>query len=89
MDELQFGAFTLSVIIAVVLGVCYKLVGDKHLTDRMKVLIAMGVGVGLGVVSVPYAGLEWTVVNIVNNVLSGFMSAAAASGLYTWTHKSK
>ena len=87
MEELQFGAFALSVIIAVILGVAYKIVGDTILSDRIKVIIAMVVGLGLGAVAIPYAGLEWTTVNIVNNLLAGFMSAAAASGLYTWTNK--
>ena len=86
MTELQFGNFTISVIIAVILGVSFKIFGDI-LDDRSKVLIAILVGIALGVVSIPYAGLEWTAVNIVNNVLSGFMSAAAASGLYTWQQK--
>jgi hypothetical protein len=88
MEELQFGQFAISVIIMVVLGIAYKILGDL-LDDRLNVVIAICLGLGLGVLSVPYANLEWSAVNLVNNILSGFMSAAAASGLYTWQNKAR
>lgn len=88
MEELQFGQFGLSAVLMAVVGIVYKMAGDS-LSDRWKVLIMILIGLGLGVLAIPYQGLPWTVVNIVNCLLVGLMSAAAASGFYSWQSKAR
>ena len=87
MNEIQFGQFGLSVVLAMVTGVIFKICGEC-ITERLKVAIMVLCGVGLGILAIPYQALQWTVVNIVNCLLVGFAAASSASGLYSWMNKS-
>jgi hypothetical protein len=87
MQDLQFGQFGLSVVLAVLMAVIFRVTGD--IADRLKIAITVGVGLALGMLALPYGGMEWTVVNIVNCLMVGLMAAAGASGLYSWQSKAK
>jgi len=77
--EVEFGQYGVPVILTVILAIVYKFVtfGDKY-----KALISVIVGIGLGIVAIPYKGLDWTVVSIVDHAIYGLMIGASAVGLY-------
>ena len=77
--EIEFGAYAVPVILTVILGIVYKFVtfGDKY-----KALISVLIGVGLGILAIPYKGIDWSVVSIVDHAIYGLMTGAAAVGLY-------
>lgn len=80
MEEVTFGQYAVPVILTVVLGIVYRLVGT--IPDKYKAVIAVGCGILLGLLAVPYNGLPWTVVNIVDHVIYGLMVGASAIGLW-------
>ena len=85
MDEfVTIGQYGLAPLLTVFLGLFYRLVGDK-LEDRFKAVIAVGVGIGLGILGLAYKGLPWSVVNVVDYALYGFMVGASAVGIYEVT----
>jgi len=77
--EVEFGQYAVPVILTVILGIIYKFIpfGDKY-----KALIAVIIGIGLGVLAIPYKGMPWTVVSLVDHVIYGLMVGASAVGLY-------
>ena len=79
-DEVKLGAYALPVILMVVLGAIYKMV--ETIPDRCKPIVAIGVGIALGLVGMHYAAKPWTFPNIVDYVLYGLMAGAASVGLY-------
>ena len=81
MEDIIFGQFALPVILTVILGVVFKMIGT-HVGDRFKPLIAIGCGIALGCLAVAYRGLPWNLVTIVDHVTYGFMVGASAVGLY-------
>lgn len=82
MADIQFGQFGLTVLMTVFLGIAFKFA--DALEDRAKVLIALGLGIVLGLAGIPYNGLPWTFVNVFNHVITGILTGAAASGFYKW-----
>ena len=78
--ELQFGGIGASLIITIILMVIYNLLPE--LKNKWKILIAVGCGIGFGILKIPYDGLDWTVVNIVNNLFQGFLVGAGSIGLH-------
>ena len=80
MEEITFGGYAMPVVLSVFLGFFYKLVGA--IPDRFKACVAVICGMALGNLGLAYKGLEWTVVNIVDYNLWGFMAGASAVGLY-------
>jgi hypothetical protein len=79
MEEVTFGQYAVPVVLTVVLGLVYKFV---NIPDRWKSLIAIGFGIGLGLLAIPYKTLPWSVVNIVDHTIYGLMVGASAVGLY-------
>jgi len=79
-EEVKLGQYALPAILMVILGVIYKMA--EGIPDRWKPLIAMGVGVGLGLVALEYGKVAWTFTNAVDYILYGFMAGASAVGLY-------
>lgn len=79
MEEVTFGQYAVPVVLTVILGMVYKFV---KVPDRFKSLIAVAVGIGLGLLAIPYNSLPWTVVHIVDHAIYGLMVGASAVGLY-------
>ena len=79
MEDITFGQYALPVILTVILGIVYKFLsfGDKY-----KALLAVVIGMGLGILSIPYKGMPWTVVTTVDALIYGLMVGASAVGLY-------
>jgi len=84
MEEVTFGQYGLPVILTIIMGVAYKFV---NITDKYKALICIGIGTGLGLLALAYNELAWTVPNIVDYGLYGFMSGASAVGLYEGVYR--
>ncbi len=85
--EISLGQYALPVILMVVLSLIYKMIGqdgdDPNLiSNRAKPLIAILIGVGLGIVGMFYNGLAATFNNIVDSTLYGFMTGCSAVGLW-------
>lgn len=79
MQEVTFGQYAVPVILTVVLGLVYKVV---VVPDKYKAVLAVALGIILGMVAIPYNTLAWTVVNIVDHIIYGLMMGASAVGLY-------
>ena len=79
--DIQLGAYTVPVILTVILAIVYKFAGTG-LPDKWKAVIACLVGIALGFVALWYAGKPWLAVNIVDNGIYGLMTGASAVGLY-------
>ena len=80
-QEIRFGAHAVPVILSAILGLIFKMAGTK-IEDRWKSVIAVVCGVGLGILAIPYNGLEWTLPTVVDYAISGFMIGASSVGLY-------
>ena len=78
-SQIAFGDVQLSFIITIMLTFVYSYAPD--LKNQWKILIAVILGLGFGALKIPYDGLPWTIVNVVNNLLQGFMIGAGAVGL--------
>lgn len=78
--ELQFGGVGASLIITMILMIAYNFLPEMK--NKWKILIAVACGLGFGILKIPYDGLSWTVVNIVNNLFQGFLVGAGAIGLH-------
>jgi len=85
--EIAIGGFALSVILTVVLSVIYSLI--PAIPDRAKSAIAIGCGMGLGIVGMIYGGAEITGKVVIDYLLAGFMTGAAAVGLYEFQAKAR
>lgn len=77
--EVSFGGYALPVVLTVLLSFVYRVI---TVNDRWKAPLAIVCGIALGLVGLAYQGLPWTVVNIVDFVLYGFMTGAGAVGIY-------
>ncbi len=84
MEEVKFGQYALPVLLTVILGLIYKFIGI-NIPDKWKSVVAVGAGIGLGILGIAYNGLPWTVVNITDHVIYGFMMGASAVGIYEVT----
>jgi hypothetical protein len=84
--NVMLGAYSVPVILTVVLGAIYKAV--PQVPDRFKPLIAAAVGVGLGIGAM-YYNIEgpFTVANWIDYCLYGFMVGASAVGLWEMSKK--
>lgn len=79
--EIQFGQVGASIVLTVILGVTFRLLGEK-LANKWKPLIAIVAGVGIGLLAIPYNGLPWIANNIIDYAIHGLMIGAGATGLY-------
>jgi hypothetical protein len=86
MEEIQFGAYALPVVLMVILALFYRIVGE-NVSNRWKSVIAVLAGTGLGVAGIAYANQPWTAQVIIDYSLYGFMQGAAAVGLWEVTTK--
>jgi len=80
MEEIRLGQYALPVLITVILGLVYKIA--TAIPDRLKPVISVLIGIGLGLYAIEYAGKPWTLIIVTDYVLYGFMVGASAVGLY-------
>lgn len=81
MGDIQFGGIALSAILAAILALLYRATGDS-IPDRFRALIAAVCGIGFGILAIPYNGLQWTTVVVVDNIIKGLMIGLSATGIY-------
>ena len=86
MEEIKFGAYALPVVLMVMLGLVYRMLGET-IPLRWKSTIAVFAGIGLGLAGVAYNSQPWTAKIIIDYGLYGFMQGAAAVGLWEVTTK--
>lgn len=79
MDEIAFGGVGASLVITIVLSIVYSWIPGME--NKLKITIAVFLGLCFGLLKIPYDVLPWTVTNIVNNLLQGFLVGASAIGL--------
>ena len=79
MEEITFGGVGASLIITIVLSIAYNFL--PNMDNKWKILVAVLLGLGFGILKIPYEALPWTVVHIVNSLLQGFLVGAGAVGL--------
>ena len=79
--DIQFGGITLSALLTAVLALIYRVTGDR-IPDRFRALIAAVIGVGLGLMNIPYQGLACSFPCLVDNSIYGLMIGLSSVGLY-------
>lgn len=84
--EVQFGSYALPVVLMVILGFFYRIVGEG-IDNRWKSVIAVAAGVGLGIAGIAYNNQPWTAQAIIDYALYGFMMGASAVGIWEVTTK--
>ena len=86
MQELSFGAYSLPLVVSLLLRWLYSLAGE--LNNRIKQVIPVVLGVGIAYVYMGYASIPWTVQSVVDNTLYGIINLGfAAIGFYEITKK--
>ena len=84
--EVNFGQYALPIILTVFLSIIYKIAGNPDGTsaipDKAKPVIAICLGMALGIVGMFYQGVAPVFKNIVDFTLYGLMTGAAAVGLW-------
>lgn len=80
MEEIHFGQFTLSTIVAVLMGVVLN--AFPSFPDRFKHLLAMIFGATLGLLGIVTSELPWTPAVVTMYLISGIMYGVQAVGTY-------
>ena len=84
--EINFGQYALPVVLTVLLAIIYKIAGNPDGTstipDRAKPVIAILLGIALGVAGMFYQGIKPSFKSIMDFTLYGLMAGAAAVGLW-------
>ena len=78
-EEIRLGQYAIPVLISLFLGIIFNF---APIGDRYKPLIAIGLGLCLGIIAIRYHGQAWTLVVIIDYVLYGIMAGCGAIGLY-------
>jgi len=81
MEEIQIGQYSIPIILMVILGIIYNVSGET-LSNRIKPIISVVIGMMLGMVALLRGGLPFDIQHVIDYVLYGFMSGAAAVGIY-------
>ncbi len=93
MDEVSLGQYGLPVVLTVLLGIFYKVCeredGTSCVPNRFKPLVAILLGMALGIVAMFYKMLTPTFPVIVDHVLYGIMAGSAAVGLWELSTKTR
>ena len=84
--DISFGQYSVPVIITVLLAIVFK---TTTVADGAKPFIAIGLGIAFAVMGIFYAGLQPTFPVVVDHVLYGLMTGAAAVGLWEGFSKIK
>ena len=80
--EVVFGNYSVPLVLTILLAITYKYLPALKDNDKYKAAIAVGIGILLGILVIPYKGLDWSIITIVDYSLYGLMTGAAAVGLY-------
>ena len=92
MEDIQFGSMAASAILMGILALIYKVCtkedGTELIPNRFKPLLAVGLGIVLGIIGMYYNELAANFKNIVNHVLVGLNIGLSAVGLWE-LYKSK
>ena len=87
MEELAIGAYSLPLIVSLLLRWIYSLTGE--LNNRLKQVIPVLFGIGMAYLYMLYVQMPWTIQNIIDNTLYGIINLGfAAIGFYEVTKKS-
>ena len=78
--EVTIGTYSLPVLLTVLLGIIYHVI--PAIPDKNKSLIAIGAGILIGIVAMFYNEVAINAKLIIDYVLLGLMTGAAAIGLY-------
>ena len=90
MQELSFGAYSLPLVVSLLLRWLYGIAGmdNPEASNRLKQVIPVILGVGMAYVYMAYAGIPWTVQTVVDNTLYGIINLGfAAIGFYEVTKR--
>jgi len=88
MEELKLGAYSLPLVVSLLLRWIYSIVNPNAISTRMKQIIPIVLGVGMSYLYMCYSGMAWSIVNIVDSTLYGIISLGlSAIGFYETTRK--
>ena len=79
--EINFGSYSLPVVLTVLLAILFKCIGDQ-LSDKYKAVIALGCGILLGVLALFYSEEVFTFQKWVDYIIFGAITGAASVGVY-------
>jgi len=78
--EVAIGTYSLPVLLTVLLGIIYHVI--PSIPDKHKALIAIAAGIVIGLVAMFYNEVAINAKVVIDYVLLGLMTGAAAIGLY-------
>jgi len=78
-DLVKFGPYALPFLMTGCLAIIFFF---ADFSAKAKNAVALCLGIGLAICYLPYAGIPWTFVNIVDYSLYGLIQGAAAVGLW-------
>jgi len=90
MNELSFGAYSLPLVVSLLLRWFYTIAGldSAGANNRIKQIIPVVLGVGIAYVYMGYVGMAWTIQTVVDNTLYGIINLGfAAIGFYEVTKR--
>jgi hypothetical protein len=79
-NEITIGAYSVPVLLTVLLGIIYKVV--SVIPDKWKALISISAGILIGIAAMFYNEPVMTAKVIIDYILLGLMAGAASIGLY-------
>jgi len=85
MESIAIGAYTVPVLLSILLGIIYKLFGT--IPDKWKALVAICAGILIGLVAMLYNVEAITLKTVIDYVLFGLMAGASSVGLYEGVYR--
>jgi len=85
MESIAIGAYSVPVLLSILLGIIYKLFAT--IPDKWKALIAICGGILIGLVAMLYNVEAVTVKTVIDYVLLGLMAGASSVGLYEGVYR--
>ena len=86
MEDIQFGSMAASAVLMGILALIYKVCtredGTECIPNRFKPLLAVILGIALGLIGMKYNELAANFKNVVNHVLVGLNIGLSAVGLW-------
>lgn len=82
MEEVQLGQYGVPALLMIILMVIYNYIGEDKISNRVRPLIAIGLGIILSLVALGYKGLGFSFINVVDYFFYGLLQGASVVGLY-------